>query len=473
MIIVPTEKRFDWQNAPVVLFFIVILNVLVFYAYQTGDSDHFEEALRIYVGDGLYEKELPHYRDFLTQQANEEKSAYFEKMSEHPNPGYAAAFILQDEGFYDHMTEQAADYFSTDYYTYWRYQREYIHELIFEVSFKKYGLVPNDMSVTTLITHQFLHGGVLHLLGNMFFLIICGFAVEAGLGHRNFLIFYLLSGVGAGLAQSFMDLNSDMPLVGASGALSGVMAMYLGIFRLKKIEFFYWFFVFVGYFRAPALFILPFYIGNELISMWMNPDSNVGFMAHVGGFVTGAALIIIVLWRKPEILNEDYIEQDQAATPEQLSLDNIYQAMDKFQFEKALTGLNKHMKAFLGDFHLMILKYKLLAALRPEEARAYFSHLIKTWRPNKSQMNEISTIWQNIPKDARDFDQETQYKLAWNFISTPEHIEQAVKLFEDLYQADHKHPTLHLLAQKLATAYKRLENRTETQKYHNLAQELS
>jgi len=473
MIIVPTEKRFDWQNAPVVLFFIVILNVLVFYAYQTGDSDHFEEALRIYVSDGIYEKELPHYRDFLKQAGDEEESAYFNKMSEHPNPGYAAAFILQDEAFYNHMKNRGAELFATDYYSYWLYQREYIHDLIFEVSFKKYGLIASDLSVTTLITHQFLHGGVMHLLGNMFFLIICGFAVEASLGHRNFLIFYLLSGVGAGLLQSLMDLSSTMPMVGASGALSGVMAMYLGIFRLKKIEFFYWFFVFVGYFRAPALLILPFYIGNELFSLWMNPESNVGFMAHVGGFVTGAALIAFVLWRKPEVLNEDYIEQDQAATPEQLSLDQVYQSLDKFQFETALKRLNQHMKEFLGDFKLMILKYKLLAALKPEKAQTYFSQLIKTWRPNKSQLQEIEKIWQDMPKDARQFDQETQYKLAWNFISTPEHIEQAVKLFEDLYHADHQHPSLHLLAQKLATAYKRLENRTETQKYQNLAQELS
>ncbi|GAA4814275.1 hypothetical protein GCM10011365_03990 [Marinicella pacifica] len=473
MIIVPTEKRFDWQNAPVVLFFIVILNVLVFYAYQSGDSDHFEEALRIYVSDGIYEKELPHYRDFLKQEANQEKTAYFNKMVEHPNPGYAAAFILQDETFYDHILSHGTEYFTADYYTYWRYQREYIHELIYEVSFKKYGLVPNDMSVTTLITHQFLHGGVMHLLGNMFFLIICGFAVEASLGHRNFLVFYLLSGVGAGLAQSLMDLSSSMPLVGASGALSGVMAMYLGIFRLKKIEFFYWFFVFVGYFRAPALLILPFYIGNELFSLWMNPESNIGFMAHVGGFVTGAALIAFVLWRKPEVLNEDYIEQDQVATPEQLSLDKIYQSLDKFQFEMALKQLNKHLANFEGDFYLKVLKLKLLQTLNPDEGRLYFSQWMKTVRPNKTQLQKIGAIWQDLPKENRHFDRDTRYKLAWHFITSAEYVEQAVKLFEDLYHEEDKHPSLHLLAQKLATAYKRLENHTETQKYQNLAQELS
>ncbi|KAA3640229.1 MAG: rhomboid family intramembrane serine protease [Proteobacteria bacterium] len=472
MIIVPTEKRFDWQNAPVVLFFIVIINVLVFYAYQTGDSDHFDEALRIYVSDGLYQKELPHYREFLSQQGDEEKMAFFKQMEQHPNTGFAAAFILQDEEFFDHLISHGADIFEPDYYKYWHYQREYIHELIFEVSFKKYGLIANDLNITSLITHQFLHGSVMHLLGNMFFLIICGFAVEASLGHKTFLIFYLLTGVGAGLAYALMDLASTMPMVGASGAVSGVMAMYLGIFRLKKIEFFYWFFVFVGYFRAPALLILPFYIINELVSLWTQPHSNVAFMAHVGGFVTGAALIALVLWRKPETLNKEYIESDHTATPEQLSLDQIYQSMDRFTFETALKRLENHMTEFAADFNLKILKYKLLQTVKPEQARGYFNQIVQSSRPNKPQLAKVKKIWQDLAKDDSPFDQETQYKLAWNFITVPEHIEQAVQLFEDLYHAENKHPSLHLLAQKLAGAYKRLENRTETDKYQSLAQEL-
>src|SRR5690554_4552392 len=443
MIIVPTEKRFDWQNAPIVLFFIVIINVLVFYAYQTGDSDHFDEALRVYVSDGIYEKELPLYRDFLNSSDDFEKQALFKKIEQHPHMGYAASFILQDETFYDHMMTNGEELIEADYYNYWLFQREHIHNLIYEVSFLKHGLIANDIQFTSLITHQFLHGGAMHLIGNMFFLIICGFAVEASLGHRTFLVFYLLSGVGAGLAQALMDLSSTVPMVGASGAVSGVMAMYLGIFRLQKIEFFYWFFVFVGYFRAPALLILPFYIGNELISLWTQPDSNTAFMAHVGGFVTGAALIGLVLWYKPETLNKEYIEQDQTASPEQLSLEQIYQHMDKFQFESALKQVDEHMAAFGTDFNVKVLKYKLLQAIKPDQAQTYFNQIIMTSRPNKSQLTKIEKIWQGLTKEQRQLDQEAQYKLAWNFITAPEHIQQAVQIFDVMYQAENKHPSLN------------------------------
>ena len=473
MIIVPTEKRFDWQNAPIALFFIVILNVLVFYIYQTGDSDHFDEALTLYINEGIYQKELPHYHDFIEQSDDAEKTAQFEEIEQINNKKYTAVFMLLDEVFFTYMMENGADLFEPDYYHYWRYQREYMHELMYEVSYQKHGLIANDIQVTSLITHQFLHGGTMHLIGNMFFLIICGFAVEASLGHKKFLFFYLLTGVGGGLAQALMDLDSDIPLIGASGAVSGVMAMYLGIFRLKKIEFFYWFFVFVGYFRAPALFILPFYIGNELLSLWTQPDTNVAFMAHVGGFVTGAALIALILWRQPESLNHEYIEQDQTTTPNSVSLNQIYQYMDKFQFESALKHIDKHMAAYGADFNLKLLKYKLLQALKHEHAQSHLNQTINALRPNKRQLNKIAKIWQELPSGKKDLDPEVQYKLAWNFITIPEHIEFAVYLFELMYQAEIKHPSLNILAKKIAMVFKGIENRTEAEKYMGIAQELS
>ncbi len=473
MIIVPTEKRFDWQNAPVVLFFIVIINVLVFYVYQTGDSEHFEEALSIYVSDGLYAKEVPLYREYLNQSGDFEAVALFKEIEQLPNNSYAAAYILQDELFYAYLMANSTALIEADYLNYWQFQREHIHALMYEVSFKKHGLIANDIKITSLITHQFLHGGVMHLIGNMFFLVICGFAVEASLGHKTFLLFYLLAGIAGGLAHAVMDLNSATPLIGASGAVSGVMAMYLGIFRLRKIEFFYWFFVFVGYFRAPALLILPFYIGNELISLWTQPDTNVAFMAHVGGFVTGAALIALIIWQKPAVLNEEYIEQDQTASPKQLSLDLLFQSMEKFQFESAMQQLNTHMVTYGADFDAKVLKFKLLQVLQPEEAPAYLKQIISGTRPNKRQLAEIEKIWQSLPKDERYLDQESQYKLAWNFITIPEHIEQAVDIFEQMYQAENQHPSLNILAKKIAFAYKRLENPSATQKYQGIAQELS
>ncbi len=250
------------------------------------------------------------------------------------------------------------------------------------------------------------------------------------------------------------------------------MAMYLGIFRVKKIGFFYWFFVFVGYFRAPALFILPFYIGNELISLWTQPEANVAFMAHVSGFITRALLIELVVWRKPESLNHEYIEQDQAAMTQQISTDLIYQKMDKFQFSSALQQLDKHIKEFGADFSLKILKYKLLYTVKPAQAHEFFNQIIKGTRPNNQQLAQISSIWQGLPKEERTLEPDAQYKLAWNFIAVPEYIEHAVHLFERMYQAENKHPSLSVLAKKISVVFKQLDNRAENEKFIKIAREL-
>ena len=125
-------------------------------------------------------------------------------------------------------------------------QRRKAVQMLRSTSIARYGLVPSDIRITTLFSHQFMHAGVMHLLGNMVFLILCGFAVEAAIGHWQFLLFYLLSGLAGGLLFTAFDAEGTRPLVGASGAISGVMAMYLWVFRLKKIEFFYWFYAFVG-----------------------------------------------------------------------------------------------------------------------------------------------------------------------------------------------------------------------------------
>ncbi|WP_223788746.1 rhomboid family intramembrane serine protease [Marinicella meishanensis] len=473
MIIVPTEKRFDWNNAPIVLFAIVIINVMVFYAYQTGDSEQWEEAIRIYVNDGLYEQELPHYKDYLRQNQAIEELELLQELEHQPNRYITASLVLVDEAFYEHLKGHATEYFDLEYRQYWQFQREHIHQLLYGVSYREYGLVANDLKLTNLITHQFLHGSTMHLVGNMFFLIVCGFAVEAALGHRNFLLFYLMTGVGAGLAQAWMDLNSSVPMVGASGAVSGVMAMYLGIFRLKKIEFFYWLFVFVGYFRAPALFILPFYIGKELYALWNQPDSNVAFMAHVGGFATGALLMGLTLWMKPDMLNQQYIEEDQSASPAQVSLDGVYRHMEKLQLSSALQAINLHLKNFGASFDLLVMKYKLLQVIDPDQAKQQLQYLIMRPNPSLRDMRQIEDIWQSLPAAAQAMDPDTQYKLAWNFMANAEHIDHAIKLFQHMYQAEPRHPTLHLLAKKIAFAYQKLENRVESERYKQIAQELS
>ena len=289
MLIIPTEKRFDWKHTPLVLFILVLLNSMIYFGYQFGDDFKEIESVLKYKQHGFLEKEWPLFQEYLRKNKEmerlEKNNKLYSKIEDTTKTEYdenddiSAEFkllhnIIIDSDFYDYLDENAYNLFYLSFIEKWALPRNEINEEIKSISYLAYGLIPNKMSVVTLFTHQFLHGGIMHLLGNMFFLIICGFAVEAAIGHLRFLLFYLASGLTGGLLFSIIDMSSTMPLVGASGAISGVMAMYLGVFRFKKIEFFYWFFIFVGYFRAPALLILPFYIGKELYDFFSDTEKN-------------------------------------------------------------------------------------------------------------------------------------------------------------------------------------------------------
>ncbi len=147
----------------------------------------------------------------------------------------------------------------------------------------------------TLISYMFLHGGWLHLLGNMAFLWVFGDNVEDAMGHFRFLIFYLLCGVAAGLAHSWVDPNSATPLIGASGAVSGVIVAYLllhpniglWVLVLWKLPI-----------PVPAWLALGFWIILQFYQVYLQQtgidSSNVAWIAHVGGIVAGAILVVFM-----------------------------------------------------------------------------------------------------------------------------------------------------------------------------------
>ncbi len=152
----------------------------------------------------------------------------------------------------------------------------------------------------TLFTSMFMHGGLMHLGGNMLYLWIFGDNVEAAFGHVKFLAFYLLCGLAAALAQALPDLNSATPMIGASGAISGVLGAYLFLFPHARVLTLVPIFFFVQFIELPALIVLGLWFGLQLFSALSGAGGGVAFMAHVGGFVAGAALYRLFLRRRRE-----------------------------------------------------------------------------------------------------------------------------------------------------------------------------
>ena len=167
-----------------------------------------------------------------------------------------------------------------------------------------FGLIPAYFSVFSVFTSMFVHGGLAHLAGNMLFLWIFGDNVEDRLGHVRFVFFYLACGVAAAGAQTLLQPNSLVPMVGASGAIAGVMGAYLVLYPHSRVLMLFPFPVFL--FELPAVvflviwFVVQFLNGiNQLPVFERNAISGgVAFWAHVMGFVAG--LILVVFMKRPE-----------------------------------------------------------------------------------------------------------------------------------------------------------------------------
>jgi membrane associated rhomboid family serine protease len=144
----------------------------------------------------------------------------------------------------------------------------------------------------TLVTYQFLHGGPMHLLSNMLFLWVFGDNVEDAMGHTMFLAFYLLCGVAGGLAHALFAPGSTLPLVGASGAIAGVIAAYLMLHPRVRV----WVLAFrIVPLRLPAVLVLGLWVVTQLAMVVLSPPSDgVAWWAHVGGMVAGAVLVLFM-----------------------------------------------------------------------------------------------------------------------------------------------------------------------------------
>lgn len=149
----------------------------------------------------------------------------------------------------------------------------------------------------TLLTSMFLHGGWMHLGGNMLFLFIFGDNIEDEMGHVPYLGFYLACGVAAALLQYVSAPYSDIPTVGASGAIAGVMGAYLLMFPKARVDIFIFFIIFIRIFPVPAWIMLGLWFAMQFFGgVASDPDTGgVAYWAHAGGFVAGA-LLTLPLW---------------------------------------------------------------------------------------------------------------------------------------------------------------------------------
>jgi membrane associated rhomboid family serine protease len=191
-----------------------------------------------------------------------------------------------------------------------------LSEQAFVIAFYSYGVVPtvlfgNDSlppdiaripPELSIVTSMFMHGGWLHIIGNMLYLWIFGNNIEDRLGHVRFALFYLLCGTAAALTQSLINTRSQVPMVGASGAIAGVLGAYMVLFPRAHVLVL----VPLGFFsqlmRLPAMLVLGFWFVLQFLQgglMTPGDEGGVAYWAHIGGFVAGIALIFLLGGGRP------------------------------------------------------------------------------------------------------------------------------------------------------------------------------
>ncbi len=157
--------------------------------------------------------------------------------------------------------------------------------------------LPGELAVippwATLITSMFMHGGWMHLIGNMLYLFIFGNNIEDAMGHTKFIVFYVLCGIAAAMAQAIPNPDSTIPMIGASGAISGVLGAYLMLYPHARVLVAIPLGFIIHTARIKAYWVLGFWFVIQIVSSLLSGDKQggVAFGAHMGGFVAGMALV--------------------------------------------------------------------------------------------------------------------------------------------------------------------------------------
>ncbi|MWV11673.1 rhomboid family intramembrane serine protease [Pseudomonas sp. R-28-1W-6] len=327
MLIIPAEHPLDWKRPPVITLLLILLNTLIYFAYQGGDQAREETAVRTYLDGGLLNRERALFvEDFSARrELDQDNREYLDGMRRQD----LAALILHDLEF-EHGLHQRAAYLADST---WQAARQRAEAARNQLSSIRFGFIPAQFSVQGLFGAMFLHGSFEHLLGNMLFLFIFGFALEIALGRAVYLGLYLLSGVAAHLLWWALD-PVWVSGVGASGAISGLMGMYLGVYGLRKINFFYWLGPLFGYFKAPALWILPVWMGKELYGLLL-AEGNTNYYAHLGGLAAGFLAVWLPRLGGRLKVDEAYLHKEDPDAPFKRELAALDQLIGQFALDQA------------------------------------------------------------------------------------------------------------------------------------------
>ncbi|WP_445355167.1 rhomboid family intramembrane serine protease [Microbulbifer sp. EKSA008] len=353
MLIIPIQNKPDWRRPPLMCFALIALNLLMFVFYQGGDEARWQEA-----EDYYFESDLPDLEEqrFLV---------YVNEM----HPEWRAQMGVEGEEFFYRESLGNPEFhhwllpkLEAEGETEWLRQRQEFAQLRDRVSSNALGLIPADPSIAGAFGHMFLHGSWDHLIGNMVFLLLFGLSVELALGGVWFIGLYLVGGLAAAGLHVLVESGSHVPMVGASGAVSAIMGMFVAVYGVRRLRFFYTIGFMFGEFSAPALLVLPLWLGKEIFG-YLYGDASIAYWAHTGGLLAGFALTLAVLYWRPMV--EPMPEEEEAPSPQRVALARIDRFLEEGKILEATEAAASAVRQYPQALTL-IERYIELTSAAPE-----------------------------------------------------------------------------------------------------------
>lgn len=286
MLIIPVRTQADLKKPPLACVGLILINILVLFFLQSGDSKILSDARQYYEKSGLITIEVEAYRKYLAAKGDHDATM---PMSEEYRVSLAKRMV-SDEEFSELLENNTIIPPSATGYHDWREKKDKYTAIRDKSYIYHYGYSPRKNNLVGLFTCMYLHGGVMHLVGNMVFLWLVGAILEAAVGTVSFLALYTVAGICASALFGLVYPHSPGPLVGASGAIAGLMGAYGVIFGLRKIRVFYSLGFYFNYANVPALALFPVWLANEFLQLYINVDSNIAYVAHIGGLLSGIVI---------------------------------------------------------------------------------------------------------------------------------------------------------------------------------------
>jgi len=348
MLVIPFDRPIDWRRPPVVTLLLVATNVLVFVLFQVDDGREMQAVKGYYYESGLSDIELPRYRAYLERHGTDEFVQRFGERLDDPRVPWFER-LLTDDDFNRRLAAGRVITAGDERFARWRRLRQAFERRLDDTTVWGLGLRPVRREPLTFLTHMFLHGGVFHLFGNMVFLVAVGLLVEVALGSLVLTGLYLLSGIGAAGLFIALDPGGVAPLVGASGAIAGLMGLCGVLYGRRRIRFFYSIGVYFDYVKAPGLALLALWFGKELFQyLEFSELGNVAYAAHMGGILTGA-FAGVALRLGTDAVDEEALDERDRTEVYQRRLQEANERLDAMEPERARALFQRMLRDYPGD----------------------------------------------------------------------------------------------------------------------------